>query len=235
MTPPLPPGYRVVAQLSSNQALDVYDVFSEERGCRCVAKVVRPDRTDARSRERLVREGEVLLGLTHPHIVRAYELVREPEPVLILETLSGMTLGRLLDDSGPLQAPDAAELGLQLCSAAGYLHRRGWLHLDLKPDNIVVQGGIAKVLDLSLTRPPGPVSGGLGTRGYSSPEQRRGGVVGPAADVWGIGAVLRAAAEPGALDDVIAACLRADSAERPSLAGLERALRRSADPVRAAA
>ena len=235
MTVVLPAGYRVLAQLSSNKALDVYDVWSEERGCRCVAKVVRPDRTDARSRERLVREGEVLLGLTHPHIVRAYELVREPEPVLILETLPGMTLGRMLDESGPLEAPDAAELGRQLCSATGYLHRRGWLHLDLKPDNIVVQGGIAKVLDLSLTRRPGPVSGGLGTRGYASPEQRRGGVVGPAADVWGIGAVLRAAAEPGALADVIAACLRADAAERLSVAAVQRALERPAGPLRAAA
>jgi serine/threonine protein kinase len=262
-TPVLPAGYRVLAQLSSNQALDVYDVFSEERGCRCVAKLVRPDRHDERSRARLVREGEVLLGLTHPHIVRAYELVREPEPVLILETLTGMTLARLLDDFGALAGPELAELGLQLCSAVGYLHRRGWLHLDLKPDNVVAEGGIAKVLDLSLTRPPGHVAGGLGTRQYAAPEQARGGAVGAAADVWGIGAVLhaaatgrapfaglgdaderypqlrlrapRAAALPAALADVVAACLAPEPAERPTVAALAAALEPLAGAYPAAA
>jgi serine/threonine protein kinase len=72
----------------------------------------------------------------------------------------------------------------------GYLHRQGILHLDLKPSNIIATGGLARVLDLSLARPPGPVKPGLGTLGYMSPEQARGGEVGPAADAWGIGAVL---------------------------------------------
>ena len=102
MSAPLPPGaelvpgYRVVAHMARNEALDVYDLFSVERECRCVAKLVRPDRDDARAPARLVQEGEVLLSLTHPHLVRAYELVREPRLVLILETLTGQTLGCLL-------------------------------------------------------------------------------------------------------------------------------------------
>ena len=253
----LPSGYRVVAQLSANEALEVYDVFSEERRCRCVAKVVRADRTDARARERLVQEGEILLGLAHPHIVRAYELVRMPEPVLILETLPGMTLARLLDDNGPLGAADLAELGRQLCSAVGYLHRRGWLHLDLKPDNLVAHAGLAKVLDLSLARRPGPVSGGLGTRQYASPEQVRGGDVGPAADVWGVAAVLHAAATgrspfsglgrpeerhpqlrlraprvpglPAPLAAALAAALAPEPSERPALDDLAAALDGYAD------
>src|SRR3954463_9946083 len=77
------PGYRVVAHLSRNEALDVYDVVSEERECRCVGKLVRPDRTDDRARSRLVLEAEILLGMSHPYWVRAYELVREPRPMLI--------------------------------------------------------------------------------------------------------------------------------------------------------
>ena len=51
-----------------------------------------------------------------------------------------------------------------------------------------------KLIDLSLARPAGRVRGGLGTRGYRPPEQERGGHVGPAADVWAIGAVLFEAA-----------------------------------------
>jgi serine/threonine protein kinase len=196
MSAPLAPGaelaagYRVVAHLSRNQALDVYDLFSVGRDCRCIAKVVRPDRRDERARARLVQEAEVLLGLTHPHLVRAYELLPGPDPVLILETLTGATLGALLEEDGPLLDGDVCELGRQLASAVGYLHRCGWLHLDLKPDNVVAERGMVKVLDLSLARRPGPAGAGIGTRQYSAPEQARGGVLGPPADVWGLGAVL---------------------------------------------
>jgi serine/threonine protein kinase len=237
----LPDGYTVVAQLSSNQALDVYDVFSHERGCRCIAKIVRPDRPDARARNRLVREGEILLGATHPHLVRAYELHREPEPVLILETLTGLTLSRLREDHGPLGAGDLAELGAQLCSAVGYLHRRGWLHLDLKPDNVIAERGMAKVLDLSLARPPGPVPAGIGTRQYAAPEQVAGGEAGPAADVWGIGALLHALAAPrlagvpARLARLLAACLEPRPQDRPAVEELHAALEGHADALDAAA
>ena len=70
----------MLEHLSRGRALDVYDAWSLERDCRCVAKVVRPDRQAPRVRRRLVREGELLLGLAHPHIVRAYELRRRPAP-----------------------------------------------------------------------------------------------------------------------------------------------------------
>jgi serine/threonine protein kinase len=216
----LAPSYRVVGHLSRNAALDVYDLFSEERDCRCVGKLVRPDRHDDRAPARLVQEGQILLGLTHPHLVRAYELLYNGDrPVLILETLTGETLSHLIASGGPLVADDAAELGLQLCSAVGYLHRRGWLHLDLKPDNVIAERGIAKVLDLSLARRPGLCPAGLGTRGYRPPEQEAGGAIGPAADVWGIGAVLREAtgSSSAVLAPVIGACLQRDPADRPSL------------------
>jgi hypothetical protein len=55
-------GYQVLEHLSRGRALDVYDAWSLERDCRCVAKVVRPDRQAPRVRKRLVREGELLLG-----------------------------------------------------------------------------------------------------------------------------------------------------------------------------
>jgi eukaryotic-like serine/threonine-protein kinase len=192
----LTPKYRVIAHLARGKALDVYDVWSEERHALCVAKVVRPDRQrDAGARRRLRREGRNLLALSHPHIVRAYELVERPHPVLVLEALTGATLGYILDTrTRRMPVEDLVYLGLQLCSAVRYMHRRGVLHLDLKPDNIVSQDGLAKVIDLSVARPPGRARPGIGTRQYLSPEQARGGDLGAAADVWGIGAVLYAAA-----------------------------------------
>jgi serine/threonine protein kinase len=123
-------------------------------------------------------------------------------------------------EHGPLEADDAVQLGLQLGSAIRYLHNNGTLHLDLKPDNLVAEAGRVKVIDLSIAQPPGRIVPMTGTRRYMSPEQERGGVVGPAADVWGIGAVLREAAPPGALDALIGACLRPEPAMRPAVEAL---------------
>ncbi len=260
--PPLPagtelaPGYEVLAHLSRGRALDVYDVWSEELQALCVAKALRPDRMrHAGARRRLRNEGRLLLGLGHPHIVRAYRLIERPHPIVVLEALTGATLAYLVD-TRPRRMPltELAYLGLQLCSAIGYLHRNGVLHLDLKPSNIVSEQGMAKVIDLSLARPPGPGPRGLGTRQYLAPEQARGGVFTEAADVWGIGGVLyRAAARrrpfegldddgayaqlthrappiasyrrlPPTLGGAIDRCLEPDPARRPTLTELWDAL-----------
>jgi serine/threonine protein kinase len=243
-------GYEVISHLSRGRALDVYDAWSLERDCRCVVKVVRPDRRAPRVRRRLVQEGELLLELAHPHIVRAYELRRRPRTVVILETLGGETVEHMIR-SAPrrLAIADVAHLGLQICSAAGYLHGRGYLHLDLKPSNVIVQSGQARVIDLSLARRPGPVPRGLGSPPYLAPEQARGDSVSAATDVWGIGVTLYEAATgawpfpdaerrsypqrvrrapsvaenrraPSRFTSAVDACLAPDPSERPSVVEL---------------
>jgi serine/threonine protein kinase len=197
------PGYRTIELLRRGRDLDVYDVWSEERACRCVIKALRPDRLDRNgARERLLDEGRLLRDLTHPHIVRAYEVAEEPVPMVVMETLAGETVGHMIDREAELSAAELAQLGLHLCSAIRYLHGHGILHLDLKPSNVIAECGRAKLIDLSVARPPGPAHAGIGTHYYLSPEQARGGELGAAADVWGIGVVLFEAAtgEP-AFDD----------------------------------
>ena len=243
------PGFTVVSHLRRGRSLDIYDVWSEERACRCVAKLPRPDRHDPGTRQRLINEGRLLLALTHPHIVRGYELIDEPTPVLILETLTGTTLQQAVAQR-PLPPRSVALLGVQLCSAVRYLHAHGVLHLDLKPSNIISACGIVKVLDLSLAQPPGPGHPGRGTRPYLAPEQARGDVLSAAADVWGLGAVLfeattgqrafrsfgegrrydqlerradRVASHrhvPAGLARAIDGCLEPDPAERPTISEL---------------
>jgi serine/threonine protein kinase len=112
-------------------------------------------------------------------------------PLVILETLPGETLSHLIArQTGRLGVQEVAHLGLHLCSAIGYLHRNEILHLDLKPSNIIATHGMAKVLDLSVARPPGCHHRGIGTTGYMAPEQSLGGELGPYSDVWGIGVTL---------------------------------------------
>lgn len=190
------PGYRVVGMLSRGRTLDVYDVWSDERSCRCVVKTPRPDRLDdARVRGALLREGRLLRRLAHPHLVRGYDVLLEPRPAAVLETLGGETLGHLVHRlRRPLGATELAVLGLQLASALGYLHRQEILHLDLKPSNVVAEAGRARIIDLSLARRPGRIPRGVGTWCYLAPEQARGGNVDAAADVWGLGATLWEAA-----------------------------------------
>ena len=250
------PGYEMISHLHRSNNFDVYDVWSEERACRCIAKIPCPDLLDdPRTSRRLLREGRLLKGLSHPHLARLYESLREPQPTLILETMTGETLTHLIHRSKRrLPASDVVYLGLHLCSAMHYLHRRGILHLDLKPSNVVSERGLAKVLDLSIAQPPGCSRKGAGTDQYMSPEQARGDLVDEAADVWGIGAVLYEAATfkaafdlheyedeyvqlerqadpirshrrlPAALASAIDACLEPEPARRPTVDGLMKSL-----------
>jgi serine/threonine protein kinase len=245
---PLWPGYRAAEHLSRGQDYDVYHAWSEERRCGCAVKVLRPDRAErASSQKRLINEGRLLLELTHPHIVRLYELQEAP-PMLVIETLTGETVEHMIATSSRrLALADVAMLGLQLCSAVGYLHGHGVLHLDLKPSNVVCENGQLKLLDLSLARAPGPVKPGIGTRPFMAPEQMRGGLVDEASDVWGAGTLLYIAAAghrplawsepdsgyhqdehraeplrshrrvPAALAEAIDACLELDPKARPGI------------------
>jgi serine/threonine protein kinase len=153
--------------------------------------MLRPDRGgDRGAARRLVAEGRLIRRLSHPHIVRGYEVWDRP-PLVVMETLTGQTLAHLIEES-PRRLPvtEIAHLGLHLGSAIRYLHGEGWLHLDLKPSNVVAEAGRAKLIDMSVARRPGPAPPGVGTWCYMAPEQATGGTLGPPADVWGLGAVL---------------------------------------------
>jgi serine/threonine protein kinase len=181
------------------------------------------------------------MGLTHPHIVRCYEYVVRPRPVVVLETLQGATLARLLDDRPRrrLSAADLGWLGIHLCSALSYLHGQPLLHLDLKPSNVISDAGQAKLIDLSIARAPGRTKPGIGTAEYMAPEQHDGGRVDTWTDVYGLGAVLfeaatgeRAVADarmagrrlPRPVREAIEGALESDPRARPAIDAVEAAL-----------
>lgn len=230
------PGYVGLTRLAHGRRLDTWDAVDLDRGTRCVVKILRADRAgDREVAEAVLREGEILRSIAHPHLVRCFEVIPEPVPAIVLETLRGSTVSALLDD-GPLGVADVALLGSQLCSALDYLHRSGWLHLDVKPENVVNEHGKAVLIDLSLAGRPGDGQPGAGTQEYLAPEQERGSGLSSATDVWGLGVTLwecltgdlptvePAAPVPGELGLAFKACLHRDPLARPRLGELRRVL-----------
>jgi serine/threonine protein kinase len=244
----LVPGYTVLQLAHRSRLFDVYEVWSVDRHCRCAAKVVRPDRLpELKGQRRLLREGRLLLSLSHPNILRAYELFQRPQPVLIAEALPGVTIGYWIEEHGPLKKQDIVHVGIHVSSALSYLHGKDILHLDLKPGNLLASYGIVRVIDFSLSRKPGRASRGAGTHVYLAPEQALGRSISAATDVWGLGTVLWEAAAgrppfgrpqdddayeqlerradpirkhrrlPAGLADAIDACLDPTPTERPSV------------------
>ncbi len=222
---------------------------------------------DERARRRQLLEARALMGLRHRSVVSLLDAGEDRgRPWLALELVRGRSLQERLDREGPLAPSDAAQLVQALSSGLAHAHREGVLHRDLKPDNVLLpdDGGPPKLTDFGLagftfdlsqsrlTR-----SGTLqGSPGYWSPEQVSGqpDAIGPATDVYGLGAVLYAALTrrppiegaslpevlsataslrpepPGAdpaLDAIALRCLEKDPGDRyPSVAALERELLR---------
>jgi len=147
-------------------------------------------------------EAEAAARLDHPNIVPVYAVeTHGGEPYILMRYVAGTTLARLLAD-GPLPAAEAARRLAPVCRAIQFAHDRGVLHRDLKPSNILIdEAGRPHVSDFGLAKRVGLGDGGssltlsgaaVGTPSYMAPEQAAAGrgAVGPAADVYGLGAVL---------------------------------------------
>jgi serine/threonine protein kinase len=191
------PGRTVLRPLGGGHDYEVYLVWDDHRFAILVAKLLRPDRfDDEKALRALAREAEALERLAHPALLRGFGAVLDgPFPHLLVEHLEGPSLRRLIRRGGPLALQQVLPLALNVAAAVHYMAAEGFVHLDIKPDNIVV-GLPPRLIDFSLVRSlerARRISGWVGTRAYMPPEQCAPGVageIGPAADVWGLGATL---------------------------------------------
>jgi serine/threonine-protein kinase len=147
---------------------------------------------------RFRHEVQCLASLDHPNIVKAHEAgVANGLPYVAVEYLEGGSLARKLNGS-PLPSREAARLLETLARAVHYLHGRRLIHRNLKPQGVLFAAdGAPKLIDFGLARfiDPDAVSAEgavVGTPSYMAPEQAEGrsGDIGPATDVYGLGAVL---------------------------------------------
>ena len=179
-------GYRYEAYLAWDDALMAL----------VVAKLVRPDLVEnERALSALAREARALEHLSHPALVRAFDVVPSGErPHLVLEFLDGPRLSTLLRKYG-IVVEQLLPLALEVCSALHYMHGRGYVHLDVKPRNLIMAAP-PRLIDLSVAvrlDELHTIKSPVGTDAYMAPEQcdpARFGTIGPASDVWGLGVTL---------------------------------------------
>jgi eukaryotic-like serine/threonine-protein kinase len=189
------PGRTTLKLLGGGNRYEVYRVWDESLASVMAAKVLRPDLVDEEFALRgLRRETEALEALDHPVLLRAAAShIEGPYPHVVVEHLEGPTLRRLIRRGGPLPEEQALPLGLHMASAIHYMAEEGWVHLDVKPDNLVMDSS-PRLIDLSLARTierARRLTDYIGTNAYMSPEQCHPRLdVGPPADVWGLGATL---------------------------------------------
>jgi serine/threonine protein kinase len=193
-------GRSVLRRLGGGRRYEVFLVWDEHRLSVLVAKVLRPDQaTEPAALAELRREAETLGRLGHPMVVRGFDAATDgPFPHLLLEHLEGPTLQSLLERHGPLGLEQLLPLGLHTASALHYLAREGLVHLDVKPENLVM-GAPPRLIDFSVARrvdAAARIRRPTGTDAYMAPEQCGAGgegvpPIGPPADVFGLGVTLQ--------------------------------------------
>lgn len=146
--------------------------------------------------ERAEREARLAAALNHPNVVSVFDLVDADDVRwLVMEFVDGETLSERVRSSGPLEATEAARLLGQTADALVEAHGLGIVHRDVKPSNILLAGGDAKLNDFGIARAaddPSLTQTGLvtGSPAYLAPEVASGSSATPASDVWSLGATL---------------------------------------------
>lgn len=196
--------YRLIRELGQGGMSTVYLAERDDEQLRrqVALKLPHAGPGQAALAQRLLRERDALVGLSHPNIARLYDVVLTPEglPCLVLEYIEGLPLDQHCARQG-LTIEARLRLFEQVLRAVQFAHARLVLHRDLKPSNILVDGqgevklldfGIAKMLDGSadtdsaLTRQAGAPM----TPDYAAPEQIAGQPLGTACDVYALGVLL---------------------------------------------
>ncbi len=199
--------YRLISVIGAGGMGEVWEALDLTLQRPVAVKEVRlpaglPDLDRDMLHKRMMREALLTARLNHPGIITIHDVVSiDGRPYIVMELLPSHSLAEEIDLYGPLPAEKVAKIGLQLLDALGVAHRSGIIHRDVKPSNVLLGDdgrvvltdfGIATSLsDGSLT------TAGLvvGSPTYMSPERLRGEGIGPATDMWSLGATLYAALE----------------------------------------
>ncbi|GCE14417.1 protein kinase domain-containing protein [Tengunoibacter tsumagoiensis] len=200
--------YEIREHIATGGMASVFKTW-DHRVERIVAiKVLRSlDKNDQRAVERFRREARAAAALAHPNAVTIYDFVEEMgQYFLVMEYIHGPTLKQLIGQRRQLQSRETIEIAAQVCAVLQVAHTRGFIHRDIKPQNIMLAwsggaGGLGdggawvKLTDFGIVRvaeDAGLTNSGivLGTADYLSPEQARGETLTASSDLYSLGVVM---------------------------------------------
>jgi serine/threonine protein kinase len=189
--------YRVISRLGSGGMADVYLAQDQLLGRDVAVKVLHHHfAEDHEFVERFRREASSAAALSHPNIVGIFDRGEwDGTYYIAMEYVAGRSLKALVREQGPLDPATAIDIVIQILRAARSAHRRGVIHRDLKPHNVILdEEGRARVTDFGIARAGASdmtLTGSImGTAQYLSPEQAQGFAVTAASDLYSIGVIL---------------------------------------------
>jgi serine/threonine protein kinase len=193
------PGYELGQELGRGAWGVVYAATHRSLGRRVAVKYLPAAfSADPSARDRFLSEARVVASLDHPHIVPLYDYVEGGNTcVFVMENMPGGTLWDRFCAEG-LSPEAACSVGVALLVALDHAHRRDVLHRDVKPENVLFNAdGLPKLADFGIAKVLGDGAGTrtatgvvLGTPAYMAPEQGSGDPLGPATDLYAVGAML---------------------------------------------
>src|SRR5918994_4970421 len=189
--------YQVIDRLGSGGMADVYCATDTQLGRKVALKLLyRRFAEDPEFVERFRREASSAAGLQHPNIVQVFDRGEwDGTYYIAMEYLKGHTLKQLVREHGAMPPDLAVDIAIQVLRAAKFAHKRGVVHRDIKPHNVILdEDGRAKVTDFGIARAGASdmteTGSIMGTAQYLSPEQAQGQPVSPRSDLYSIGVML---------------------------------------------
>ncbi|ARP71878.1 serine/threonine protein kinase [Streptomyces pluripotens] len=195
--------YRLETRIGRGGMGVVWRARDQALGRRVAVKELLPDDSlpedDARRRrDRTFREARAVAQLRHPHVIGVYDVVEQDgRPYLIMELVDGGSLADRITRQGPVDAAEAARIGIALLSALGAAHEAGVLHRDIKPANVLIESDTGRVVltDFGIAQVAGATTltetgSFVGSPEYTAPERMSGLRTGPESDLWSLGALL---------------------------------------------
>jgi serine/threonine protein kinase len=190
--------YRLISRIGAGGMSVVYKAQDLALGRLVAVKILHPSLTgDAQFLERFRYEAQAAASLSHPNIVMVHDVGQDGDRhYIVMELVEGDDLKTIIRHWAPLPLDKALDLAIQICDGVGYAHRAGFVHCDVKPQNVLVtRDGRAKVADFGIARVISEATMSRsdlawGTPHYFSPEQAAGESATPASDVYAIGVIL---------------------------------------------
>ena len=189
--------YEVVQHIGQGGMADVFLAIDTILNRHVAIKILRSDQsTDAISILRFEREAQAATTLAHPNIVEIYDVGEyKNHHYIVMEYVAGKTLKKVIRDRAPLLNLEAVDTMEQLTSAVAEAHKRGIIHRDIKPQNVIVKSdGSLKILDFGIATAKGSAqltqaNNVMGSVHYLAPELAKGEPASPQSDIYALGIV----------------------------------------------